>query len=201
MASSSGSSGLVFSFEQRDRSEKRGGQNQNQNQNQNRNQSESRKGNWSQSRVRPIKRDCWNCSQMGYMSSVCKAPKRTIDEKKAHIVQDAFILAMASDANSWVIDLGASFHTTANKEVLQNYVARKFGKVYLGDDEPCNIVGRGDVQIQTNGFKWYLKDVRYFLSQHFLSLSPLLSVSNLPISSFSLSVDRWRNRDRLDNQC
>lgn len=51
------------------------------------------------------------------MSSICKVPKRN-KNKEAHIVQDAFILAIASDANSWVIDSGASFHATTNKEVL-----------------------------------------------------------------------------------
>ena len=85
------------------------------------------------------------------MSSVCKAPKKDAGEQKAYIVQDALILAMDSDSDSWVIDSGASFHATANRKLLQNYVAGDFGKVYLGDNEPCSVVRRGDVQIQLKG--------------------------------------------------
>ena len=68
-------------------------------------------------------------------------------------MQDALILAMDSDSDSWVIDSGASFHATANKKLLQNYVAGNFRKVYLGNNEPCNIVRKGEVQIQMKSSK------------------------------------------------
>ena len=64
--------------------------------------------------------------------------------------------------DSWIIDSGASFHATPRIDILQNYVAGKFGKVYLGDDEACNIIGKGNVQItQANGAMLNLKDVRH----------------------------------------
>ena len=47
--------------------------------------------------------------------------------------------------------------------MLQNYVAGDSGKVYLGKNEPCNIVEKCDVEIKTQGFKWCLKDVRHVL--------------------------------------
>ena len=93
-------------------------------------------------------------------------------------MQDALILSMDNNTESWVIDSGASFHATFNREVLQNYVVRDFGKVYLGDDEPCNIVGKGDVEIKTQGFKWCLKDVRHVskLKRNLISVGQLGSI-------------------------
>ncbi|RVW71079.1 Retrovirus-related Pol polyprotein from transposon TNT 1-94 [Vitis vinifera] len=38
-----------------------------------------------------------------------------------------------SPLDDWVLDSGASFHTTPHREIIQNYVAGDFGKVYLAD--------------------------------------------------------------------
>ena len=35
-----------------------------------------------------------------------------------------------------MLDSGASFHTTTQCDVLENYVAKNHGKVYLVDGEP-----------------------------------------------------------------
>ena len=58
---------------------------------------------------------------------------------------DVLILSLAGSNESWVIDSGASFHATSRHELFQNYVREDFKKVYLGDNEPCNIIGKGDV--------------------------------------------------------
>lgn len=72
------------------------------------------------------------------------------------------ICSLDSHTEPWIVDYGASFHTTSRMDVLQNYVCGNFGKVYLGDDEGCNIVEKGDVQItQTNGTVMKLKDVKH----------------------------------------
>lgn len=89
-----------------------------------------------------------------------------------------------------MIDSGASFHATANREVLRNYVAGDFGKVYLGGDKPCSIVGRGDVQIATQGYTWCLKDVR-----HVPNLKRnLVSVGQLAVASYTSTFigNTWR---------
>ena len=143
-------SGTALNIEQRGRSQKKG---------QNRDRSKSKKR--AQSAVRPIKGACWNCGQTGHMSSTCKAPKKEKNEQEAHVLQDALILAMDGDVDSWVVDSGASFHATPNGMILENYVSKELGKVYLGDDEPCNIVGIGDVTINLMGSKWCLKNVRH----------------------------------------
>ena len=55
-------------------------------------------------------------------------------------VQDALMLSVNNPIKSWILDSGASFHSTSCKESLQNYVTSNFGKVYLVDDEPLDIV-------------------------------------------------------------
>ena len=57
---------------------------------------------------------------------------------------DALILSLAESSESWVIDFDTSFYATFRQDIFQNYVKGGLGKVYLGDDEPCDIVGKGD---------------------------------------------------------
>ena len=64
-------------------------------------------------------------------------------------VQDALMLSVNSPIESWILDSGASFHSTSCKKSLQNYVAGNFRKVYLTDDEPLDIVGKGEIHLKT----------------------------------------------------
>jgi len=50
-----------------------------------------------------------------------------------------------------VLDSGASFHATSQKEFFENYVPENLGKVYLGNEQSCEIVGNGVVKIKLNG--------------------------------------------------
>lgn len=133
-SSDSHTSGLALSFEQqRGRIPSKDGRNQN------RSMSKSKckgKRSKAKSQVRSIKGECWNCGHTCHMSQTCKAQKMSNNVHEAHVVHDALILAMNSDTESWMIDSGASFYATLNREVLHNYVAWDFGKVYLGDDKP-----------------------------------------------------------------
>jgi hypothetical protein len=56
-------------------------------------------------------------------------------------VYDALILFVDSPLDSWVLDSKVFFHTTAIHEVLENYVAGDFEKVYLADSSVLDIVG------------------------------------------------------------
>jgi hypothetical protein len=74
------------------------------------------------------------------------------------------ILSVDNVSESWVVDLGASFHATPHRKHFLYYVQGDFGQVHLGDDSPCKIVGMGKVQIkQNNGNQWLLKEVRHVL--------------------------------------
>ena len=78
------------------------------------------------------------------------------------VLEDALIISFENFTNSWVVDLGASFHATHDK--FHDYVQGDFGQVHLGDDKPCKIVGMGKVLVkQQNGNQWLLKEVRHVL--------------------------------------
>ena len=57
-------------------------------------------------------------------------------------------MSVDNPIDSWVLDSGASFHITAHRDVLENYVAGNYGKVYLADGEPLDIVGMGDIRLK-----------------------------------------------------
>ena len=60
-----------------------------------------------------------------------------------------------------MIDSGASFHATS-RHIFQNYVKCELRKVYLGDDELCYIVGKGDVMVSfSNGLTLKLRNARH----------------------------------------
>ena len=60
-----------------------------------------------------------------------------------------------------MLDSGASFHATSQKEFFERYIPENLEKVYLGDDQPCDIIGKGVVKIKLNGSVWELKDARH----------------------------------------
>ena len=101
--------------------------------------------------------ECWNCGKKGHLKKDCRAPLKKYKQKNGNkdneasanvagdTVQRALILTFDYKSESCVIDSGATFHTPAHREYLKNYVQGHFGKVYLGDDEPWDIIGKIDV--------------------------------------------------------
>ena len=74
------------------------------------------------------------------------------------------------------MDSGASFHTTPHREIIQNYVAGDFGKVYLADGSALHVIGMGDVQILLpNGSVWLLEKVQHIpdLRRNLISVGQL----------------------------
>ncbi|KAA8550265.1 hypothetical protein F0562_001949 [Nyssa sinensis] len=62
----------------------------------------------------------------------------------------------------WVVDTGASYHATYNKQFFTSYKAGDFGTVKMGNISHSNIVGIGDVCIRTSvGCTMTLRDVRH----------------------------------------
>ncbi|RVW41057.1 Retrovirus-related Pol polyprotein from transposon TNT 1-94 [Vitis vinifera] len=85
-------------------------------------------------------------------------------------------LKVDSPLDDWVLDSGASFHTTPHREIIQNYVAGDFGKVYLIDGSALDVVGLGDVRILLpNGSVWLLEKVRHIpdLRRNLISVGQL----------------------------
>ncbi|KAG6639444.1 hypothetical protein CIPAW_10G100900 [Carya illinoinensis] len=91
-------------------------------------------------------------------------------------VQDALLLAVHSPVDDWILDSGASFHTSSHRELMRNYFAGDFGKVYLANGEALNIVGMGDIDIILPGKnKWTLQKVRHIpeLKKNLISVGQL----------------------------
>ena len=61
--------------------------------------------------------------------------------------EDALLLSLENVDDSWVLDFGASFHATPYRGYFIDYVQGDFGLVYLGDNEPYQVVGKGKVKI------------------------------------------------------
>ncbi|CAM9000198.1 unnamed protein product [Rhodiola kirilowii] len=116
---------------------------------------------------------CWKCDGVGHYKSECKAQSANAATEE---IAKALILSVSSPLESWVLDSGASFHSCSNADIMKHYRSGDFGKVYLADDEPLEVVGKGDVQIKApNGSVLQLHDVRHIpdLNRNLLSVGQL----------------------------
>ena len=96
----------------------------------------------------------------------CKSAKKKNEDNSANAVteevQDALLLVVDSLLDDWVLDSRVSFHTTPHREIIQNYAAGDFGKVYLADGTALDVMSIGDVRILlSNGFVWLPEKVRH----------------------------------------
>ena len=67
-----------------------------------------------------------------------------------YFVGDGACYNLTSDDCSWVINTGASYHLTANKNYFTFYISGDFGFVRMGNDGSSKIIGIGDVCLETN---------------------------------------------------
>lgn len=64
--------------------------------------------------------------------------------------------------HDWIVDSGASFHVTLHREWLSTYNNGKNGRVHLGNNYACDIVGKGNIKFTyANGSSFVLKNVRH----------------------------------------
>ena len=80
----------------------------------------------------------------------------------AEDIEDALILSVNSQVESWILDSDASFHSSPSKELFQKFSSGNFGKIYFAENKVLEIEGKGDVFIKTtSGNQWTLEDVIY----------------------------------------
>ncbi|WJZ96263.1 hypothetical protein VitviT2T_014964 [Vitis vinifera] len=101
-------SGSALNLETKDRGNDRNSNwGRSKSRNSNRNRSKSRSGQQVQ---------CWNCGKTGHFRRQCKSPKKKNEDDSTNVVtekvHDALLLAVYSPLDDWVLDSGASFHTT-----------------------------------------------------------------------------------------
>ncbi|CAH9050611.1 unnamed protein product [Cuscuta epithymum] len=125
---------------------------------------------------------CWNCEEYGHFKSPCKEQIKDQKEKTyANAAaessgDDLLILSVSSPLESWVLNSGASFHSCGNSEVMEQCTSDNFGEVYIADEEPLKIVGKGTVHVKTpNGCMLKLNGVRHIpgLRRNLLSIGQL----------------------------
>ena len=98
---------------------------------------------------------CWNSGKHGHLQKDYKEEKKKKNKKDSNSVSekeygDAFITSLYTHAsyNAWLIDLGASFHITPNRNWFSKYENFDGVKVYLGDNLVLDIVGRGSICVK-----------------------------------------------------
>ena len=79
---------------------------------------------------------CWNCGEKGHFRTNCTKTKKKQNQKfrddndsvnSAEDIGDALILSVNSPVESWILDSGASFHSSPSKELFQNFKSGNFG--------------------------------------------------------------------------
>ena len=88
-----------------------------------------------------LMRKLFNCTRRKMsLSDNCTRRKRKHNRKSeddddsinlAEDIGDSLILSVDSLIESWILDSGASFHSSPNKELFRNLKSRNFEKVYL----------------------------------------------------------------------
>jgi hypothetical protein len=134
------------------------------------------------------------------LKKLCRSPKKQGDGQQeknqeenvaGDVLQYALILSLDNIIDSWVLDLGDSFHAMPHRKYFQDYVQGDFGHVYLGDDEPSKFFGMAKVQIKLKkGNQWFLKEVRHVRDFRRNIISTEKLGSEVYISTFTEKV--WK---------
>ena len=76
-------------------------------------------------------------------------------------VEDACVYTSSSSFD-WILDSRASHHVTPCNESFVSYNPGDYGRVHLGNNHCCSIIGVGDIQIKMkDGQDIFLKQVRH----------------------------------------
>ena len=125
---------------------------------------------------------CFNCGLKGHHARDCRKPKVEDNSKgSANVAHnqsdpDVLLLSLEDKIDAWVIDSGALFHATSQRKMLNSYVKKDLGTVYLGDDEPSKISEKEDGELKlVNNTSLKLKDTRHVpkLKRNLISVGQL----------------------------
>ncbi|KAH9800568.1 hypothetical protein KPL71_000711 [Citrus sinensis] len=135
------------------------------------------------------KRKCFYCKKQGHYIRDCAEKRRDVKERTcdATVVSNdssddgyhSADLLVASNNNikgQWVLDSGCSFHLCPDKSLFHTYKSMDGGRVLMGNNNVCKIVGMGSVKIEMlDGSVQTLSDVRHApsLKRNLISLGML----------------------------
>ncbi|GJU63923.1 hypothetical protein Tco_1245758 [Tanacetum coccineum] len=102
-----------------------------------------------------------NLGRSGYMK---KSTLENTGTSHVETVGKKGILKVKEYCESWLMDLGGSFHATPCMGMMKNFKPL-LRKVCLADKKVLDVAGIGDVVLKTTfGTEWFRKNVRYILS-------------------------------------
>lgn len=160
-----------------------------------RGRSNSRKPHW---RSKSKDGRCHHCKKPGHWKRDCPdLEKKTEGSSSIAMEKDDsdLLTAVVSDvADHWVLDSGASFHMTPNKDYFSSFDAKEGSSILMGNDATCKSMGVGSVRIRMyDGIVRTLSDVRYVpgLRKSLISLGQLASLGcKITIVKDGLRVSR-----------
>ncbi|KAK3033756.1 hypothetical protein RJ639_034198 [Escallonia herrerae] len=138
----------------------------------------------SQSKTRKLK--CYHCHKERHYRKDC--PERKGKKKDNSKTADAGVaednydgadvlsVTISSSDGGWILDTGCSYHICPNRDWFATYRSFDGGKVLMGNDVACKVVGVGSIQIRMHdGIVRTLTDVRHVpeLWKNLISLGTL----------------------------
>ncbi|KAK2995464.1 hypothetical protein RJ640_005398, partial [Escallonia rubra] len=137
----------------------------------------------SQSKTRKLK--CYHCHKEGYIKDCPERKGKKKDNSKtadAGVVEDnsdgadVLSVTISYSDGGWILDTGCSYHMCPNRDWFATYRSFDGGKVLMGNDVACKVVGIGSIQIRMHyGIMRTLTDVRHVpeLRKNLISLGTL----------------------------
>ncbi|KAM2097560.1 hypothetical protein ACFX1R_021090 [Malus domestica] len=126
---------------------------------------------------------CHNCDKPGHFAKDCRSKKAVQQANYVGQVDNnptMFYTCMKADVNkhedTWYIDSGCSNHMTGREDLLVNIDKRVTAKVEMGTGQLVDVVGKGDLMVETKQGKRYIREVMFVpgLKENLLSVGQMM---------------------------
>ena len=78
------------------------------------------------------------------------------------LLENDDVINIACQDSSWVVDSGATTHATSQRDLFSTYTSGSYGSVKMGNDGLAQVVGIGDICLETSiGTRLLLKGVKH----------------------------------------